>query len=148
MAVTITFSRRELSAFERSFGQALRKLNSPDFTRRVARYVSSALRRSMRANMVRAIESRTVRRSGTLRNSPKVNVFTSRRGVRASTTFPATAYQSPRRRRPGQYAFIVNHSRAFIEQALLYTYRDPRLDQAFKRAARRALVEILRESGL
>ena len=63
-----------------------------------------------------AIDQTTNKDTGTLRKSPKID--RRRRGteVRLRPTFPTTAYTT-RNGKVGQYAFVVNHTRKFIELA-------------------------------
>ena len=117
------------------------------WTGRTATLARRELRKEFQRNLRREIDTRTRRRSGTLRRtarirSPRVGVL----NIVLFADFPGTSYSTPlgRGRRGaskiGQYAFVVNHRRHFIQAA-----RDATLRAApsiIRRAASRAAAEI------
>ena len=108
-----------------------------------------------RQHLVESIEKRTTRRTGMLANAPVVRSFAVRAGRRVilRARFPATAYNTPSGRgRPdsskvGQWAFVVNHNRRFIQLANNRMRRDPRVRQIFQVHAAAALADALRSQG-
>ncbi|MDE0032114.1 MAG: hypothetical protein OXU75_03165 [Deltaproteobacteria bacterium] len=106
-----------------------------EFKRCLVNALASRLRRELR----REIRTRTRRRTGTLLRSVRVRRRSTRGGsVRLFTDFPKTDFALQRRpssRSPnadrifrsakrGQYAYVVNSKRQFIEAATASTYAD------------------------
>ena len=103
-----------------------------------------------------AIDKRTTRRTGLLGRSPVVRSFAVSAGKRVimRARFPATAYRTPSGRgRPGaskvgQWAFVTNHRRRFIQLANNRMRRDPRVRQIFSTHAAAALAAALQAERL
>lgn len=95
------------------------------------------LARLYKRHLQAEIDRATVRRTGALR-AVRIKTFKTPGVQRSRTlapTFPRTAYRTPAGRgRPGasksgQYAFVLNHRRAFIQAAIARFQRDPAVSQ-------------------
>ena len=130
MPVSVSINTQDFERFARGFG-----ILGSRFDRIIARAVARA-RRDITSLFVRhlkmEIKNRTRRRTGRLLRV-KVSFFRKGAELDLSPQFPATRYLTPRGRgRPsaskrGQYAFVVNHRKRFIQRAILDTSRDPQL---------------------
>ena len=97
--------------------------------------------RDLRSHIVGRIAMTTRRRTGTLLRSPRIIVVRERRGTVAfQVTFPATAYIAPSGR--GQYAFVLNSTRRFIERGVADLQASGRIRAHIEQAISRRLEQL------
>lgn len=118
--------------------RALRSL--PDAVLQGVNDAADDIARDLRAQIVRRIGETTVTRTGTLIDSPQMIVTTRRGGVTIGVHFPATQYHG--RGGSGQYAFVLNSSRRFIQNGIADLTASGRIRAHIEQAISRRLEQL------
>lgn len=123
---------RGVRAVIREIKRARRELERIEW--RILTHAARDISRLFARHIQAVIDERTTRDTGNLRRV-KVKIIRLRNQgtIRFLPQFPHTAYKTPfgRGRRGaskiGQYAFVVNHNKRFIQEAIVRTENDPQL---------------------
>ena len=124
------------------FEELVKQLNRFGYDIQIGNFVWLVMRRATpefrklyRREIVKAIRSRTTRRTGKLlRVRIRTRSLRSQGAIILSADFPSTRFTT-RRGGQGQYGFIVNHYTRFLEEANLRTRTSPQLNRIITNAA-------------
>ena len=118
--------------------QSLRSL--PEAVNQGIHDAAEPIARDLRQRIVANIDATTNERTGTLRRSPQMLVAHDRQGVTIGVTFPATTYHG--RGGSGQYAFVLNSSRRFIQGGIADLTASGRIRAHIEQAISRRLEQL------
>lgn len=136
IAITNVVGFDELQRQLNALGLSIR---TDQFIFAVMRAATPGIRRIFRRNLVAAIRNKTTRRTGRLlRVRMRTRYFRAGNRIVIRPQFPSTAYTT-RTGKTGQYGYVVNHYRRFIEEAITQTQNSPELSRIISEAAVKVL---------
>ena len=127
---------RDPKLFERSIWRATTRAQR-DIARLYVRHLKQAIRET------------TIRRTGSLLSvKTRVHRYRPRLELRINPDFPKTFYRTEGSRpRQGQYAFVVNSHRHFIEMATRRTQADPEVQAIFNKHLGFIIEQLKKKAG-